>query len=257
MRHAWTAVGPPGELRFVSHPDPDGPSPGGSVRPGGQARRPAKDARPLRAPRRGPGHPRLGGAGGRRGAGRARPCAGPAGGEMADVRSASPRRPCSSAPSAWRTTTGALRGRHKLLGQAVAVAVVMGFGVVVRDIHLFGWQMDLGLLAVPFTAFLLLGAINSLNLLDGMDGLLGSVGAVISPGAGRHGRPGGPLGGRRPGRRAGRGAARLPALQPAARVDLHGRLRQHARRPGRGRAGHRRARSRGRPPSPCRPRWSC
>ncbi len=73
-----------------------------------------------------------------------------------------------------------LRGCYKVLGQAAAVAVVMGCGVVVRDIHLFGCQMDLGLLSFPFTAFLLLGAINSLNLLDGMDGLLGSVGAVIS-----------------------------------------------------------------------------
>ena len=73
----------------------------------------------------------------------------------------------------------ALRGRYKLLGQAAAVAVVMGCGVMVRDLHLFGCQIDLGLLSVPFTAFLLLGAINSLNLLDGMDGLLGSVGAVI------------------------------------------------------------------------------
>ena len=72
-----------------------------------------------------------------------------------------------------------LRGRYKLLGQAAAVAVVIGSGVVVRDVHLFGWQIDLGLLSLPFTAFLLLGAINSLNLLDGMDGLLGGVGAVI------------------------------------------------------------------------------
>ena len=72
-----------------------------------------------------------------------------------------------------------LRGRYKLLGQAAAVAMVIGSGVVVRDVHLFGWQIALGLLSLPFTAFLLLGAINSLNLLDGMDGLLGGVGAVI------------------------------------------------------------------------------
>ena len=72
-----------------------------------------------------------------------------------------------------------LRGRYKLLGQIAAVAVVMASGVLVRDVHLFGCQIELGLLSVPFTAFLLLGAINSLNLLDGMDGLLGSVGAVV------------------------------------------------------------------------------
>src|SRR5262249_45226953 len=73
-----------------------------------------------------------------------------------------------------------LRGRHKLLGQCLAVAVVMAFGVVVERVQLFGWWLELGLLAVPFTMFLLLGAVNSLNLLDGMDGLLGTVGVVVS-----------------------------------------------------------------------------
>jgi UDP-GlcNAc:undecaprenyl-phosphate GlcNAc-1-phosphate transferase len=73
-----------------------------------------------------------------------------------------------------------LRARYKLLGQFLAVAVVMNAGLMVRTIRLFDWEIDLGLLAIPFTAFWLLGAINSLNLLDGMDGLLGSVGAVIS-----------------------------------------------------------------------------
>jgi UDP-GlcNAc:undecaprenyl-phosphate GlcNAc-1-phosphate transferase len=75
---------------------------------------------------------------------------------------------------------GRLRGRHKLLGQCVAVGVVMSFGVVVERIHMFGWRVELGILAIPFTTFLLLGAINSLNLIDGMDGLLGSVGIIIS-----------------------------------------------------------------------------
>src|SRR5689334_10913892 len=42
-----------------------------------------------------------------------------------------------------------LRGRHKLLGQIVAVAVVMCFGVQVRSIHLLGWDLDLGILAIP------------------------------------------------------------------------------------------------------------
>jgi UDP-GlcNAc:undecaprenyl-phosphate GlcNAc-1-phosphate transferase len=75
---------------------------------------------------------------------------------------------------------GCLRGRHKFLGQLLAVGVVMGFGLVVSRIRLFGWHVELGLLAVPFTAFWLLGAINSLNLIDGMDGLLSSVGVIIA-----------------------------------------------------------------------------
>lgn len=73
-----------------------------------------------------------------------------------------------------------LRGLHKLLGQLAAVGVVMSFGLVVRNVRLFGINFDLGPLAIPFTAFWLLGAINSLNLIDGMDGLLSSVGLIVS-----------------------------------------------------------------------------
>jgi len=73
-----------------------------------------------------------------------------------------------------------LRGRHKLFGQLLAVSIVMGSGLVVHRVSLFAWQVELGILALPFTAFWLLGAINSLNLIDGMDGLLGSVGVIIA-----------------------------------------------------------------------------
>ncbi len=72
-----------------------------------------------------------------------------------------------------------LRGRHKLFGQLLAVGAVMSSGVVVRNVHLFGFDIWLGPLALPFTAVWLLGAINSLNLIDGMDGLLGCVGTIL------------------------------------------------------------------------------
>jgi UDP-GlcNAc:undecaprenyl-phosphate GlcNAc-1-phosphate transferase len=75
---------------------------------------------------------------------------------------------------------GCLRGRHKLLGQLAAVAVVLAFGVRIESVRLFDGRVELGLLSVPFTLFWLLGAINALNLLDGMDGLLGTVGGLIS-----------------------------------------------------------------------------
>jgi len=54
----------------------------------------------------------------------------------------------------------------------------MGSASQVESIHLFGcaWNWVAG---ASFTAFLLLGAINSLNLLDGMDGLLSSIGLII------------------------------------------------------------------------------
>jgi UDP-GlcNAc:undecaprenyl-phosphate GlcNAc-1-phosphate transferase len=74
---------------------------------------------------------------------------------------------------------GRLRGRHKLMGQLASVAVVILSGVQVRTVHLMGGDYELGVVAVPFTAFILLGAINSLNLLDGMDGLLSSMAFII------------------------------------------------------------------------------
>lgn len=73
-----------------------------------------------------------------------------------------------------------LRARHKLAGQVIAVGLVMLYGVRVDAVNLFSWRLDLGWMAVPFTLFWLVGAINSLNLLDGMDGLLGSIGTIVS-----------------------------------------------------------------------------
>jgi UDP-GlcNAc:undecaprenyl-phosphate GlcNAc-1-phosphate transferase len=71
---------------------------------------------------------------------------------------------------------GRLRGRHKLVGQLMAITAVIATGVRIDHVYLLnGVHAELGILAVPFTVFFLLGAINSLNLLDGMDGLLSSV----------------------------------------------------------------------------------
>src|SRR5205807_1389750 len=65
-----------------------------------------------------------------------------------------------------------LRGRHKLLGQIVAALILTQFHWVIRSVRVFDWEVELGLLALPFTVLWLLAAINSLNLIDGMDGLL-------------------------------------------------------------------------------------
>jgi UDP-GlcNAc:undecaprenyl-phosphate GlcNAc-1-phosphate transferase len=75
---------------------------------------------------------------------------------------------------------GRVRVRHKLLGQCIAILPLVWAGVNVQFVYLFGWRLDLGFCAVPFTMFFLLGAINSINLIDGMDGLLGSVGLWLS-----------------------------------------------------------------------------
>jgi UDP-GlcNAc:undecaprenyl-phosphate/decaprenyl-phosphate GlcNAc-1-phosphate transferase len=72
-----------------------------------------------------------------------------------------------------------LRGRQKLLGQFLVTLIVVASGLVIHRVDfLIHW--DLGLLAVPFTIFFLLGAINAVNLIDGLDGLATSVGIVVS-----------------------------------------------------------------------------
>ena len=76
---------------------------------------------------------------------------------------------------------GRLRGRYKLLGQCIIVAIVISTGMRVDRITLHeGYTIELGVYGYLFTAFWLLGAINSLNLLDGMDGLLSTIGLITS-----------------------------------------------------------------------------
>lgn len=73
-----------------------------------------------------------------------------------------------------------LRGRQKLLGQMLAAGILVAGGLNVEHVAIFGLRLELGIMAVPFTMFWLLGAVNALNLLDGMDGLATSVGIVLS-----------------------------------------------------------------------------
>lgn len=72
-----------------------------------------------------------------------------------------------------------MRARYKLLGQLVAVLVlILGGGLVIERVGFFGVIVELGPLAIPCTALWLLACVNSLNLIDGMDGLLGIVGVI-------------------------------------------------------------------------------
>jgi UDP-GlcNAc:undecaprenyl-phosphate GlcNAc-1-phosphate transferase len=75
---------------------------------------------------------------------------------------------------------GYLRGRYKLLGQIIAIAILINAGLVVDTIRIVDMEFPLSIWAIPFTAFFLLGAINSLNLLDGMDGLLSTVALIVT-----------------------------------------------------------------------------
>jgi UDP-GlcNAc:undecaprenyl-phosphate GlcNAc-1-phosphate transferase len=71
--------------------------------------------------------------------------------------------------------------RLRFVVQAAAAAcLVFGGDVRVDSLgNLLGFgELDLGLLAVPFSIFAIVGLINAVNMLDGLDGLAGSVSLV-------------------------------------------------------------------------------
>jgi UDP-GlcNAc:undecaprenyl-phosphate GlcNAc-1-phosphate transferase len=71
-----------------------------------------------------------------------------------------------------------LRAEHKLLGQALAALVtVLGGGLIIRSVEIFGIEIALGMLAVPLTLLWIVGITNAFNLIDGLDGL--AVGAAL------------------------------------------------------------------------------
>ena len=72
-----------------------------------------------------------------------------------------------------------IRIRQKLLGQCVAVSILIFGGIGFRNVFLFGSEIELGIVAIPITAIWLLFAINALNFLDGADGFASTIGLVI------------------------------------------------------------------------------
>src|SRR5882724_11119895 len=42
-----------------------------------------------------------------------------------------------------------LRGRYKLAGQLISISILMVSGVIVRNLNLFGFDFELGILSVP------------------------------------------------------------------------------------------------------------
>ncbi len=73
-----------------------------------------------------------------------------------------------------------LRGWQKLIGQTLAVSVLIYHGLLIERIGMFGLgPISLQWLAIPATIFWLLGAINALNLLDGIDGLATVMGIIL------------------------------------------------------------------------------
>ncbi|MEM9368541.1 MAG: MraY family glycosyltransferase, partial [Planctomycetota bacterium] len=72
-----------------------------------------------------------------------------------------------------------LRGRQKLLLQILVAATMVGAGNQIQVLGFFGWDIPLGLLALPLSVLWLLIAINALNLLDGADGMAGTIGMFV------------------------------------------------------------------------------
>jgi UDP-GlcNAc:undecaprenyl-phosphate/decaprenyl-phosphate GlcNAc-1-phosphate transferase len=73
-----------------------------------------------------------------------------------------------------------LPGRVKLLAQIGVAVALIGGGLHVQVVDVFGWQVGAGLFALPLTLFWLVGSTNSVNLLDGMDGMVGTIGLIIA-----------------------------------------------------------------------------
>ncbi len=72
-----------------------------------------------------------------------------------------------------------LTGIYKLIGQVLAVSVLVAAGSKFESLSVFAWTIPLGNFSIPFTMFFCLGAINAFNLIDGADGLASSIGAII------------------------------------------------------------------------------
>jgi UDP-GlcNAc:undecaprenyl-phosphate GlcNAc-1-phosphate transferase len=72
-----------------------------------------------------------------------------------------------------------LTGIYKLIGQVLAVSVLVAAGAQFDQVSIFGFLIPLGDFRIPFTMFFCLGAINAFNLIDGADGLASSIGAIV------------------------------------------------------------------------------
>jgi len=67
-----------------------------------------------------------------------------------------------------------------IIQSVVAFIMVLAGGIVLSDLGglFFGLPLQLGLFAIPFTVFAIIGGINIINMIDGIDGLSGSLSLV-------------------------------------------------------------------------------
>ncbi len=69
----------------------------------------------------------------------------------------------------------------KLIGQIIAAAVAIHFGVVVHFVtNPFDGMLSLGFLSLPITFLWIVGISNAINLIDGLDGLAAGVSSIAA-----------------------------------------------------------------------------
>lgn len=74
-----------------------------------------------------------------------------------------------------------LKARYKLIGQILAAAILVAFGVKIEFVtNPFGGMFYLGFWGIPLTIFWVVGVINAVNLIDGLDGLAAGVSTIAS-----------------------------------------------------------------------------
>ncbi len=73
-----------------------------------------------------------------------------------------------------------LRGRQKLVGQIIAVLILVGFGFRFNKFEIFGVPFEFGIFSILVIIAWFLAVVNSINLLDGADGFAATIGIIMS-----------------------------------------------------------------------------
>ena len=73
-----------------------------------------------------------------------------------------------------------LRGRQKLIGQIIAISILIGFGFRFESCRIFGVTIEFGIFSILVIFAWCLAVVNSINLLDGADGFASTIGIIMS-----------------------------------------------------------------------------
>ena len=73
-----------------------------------------------------------------------------------------------------------LRGRQKLLGQIISIAILIAFGFNFEKMAIWGTDIEFGIFSIGIVFLWCLAVTNSINLLDGADGFASTIGIVMS-----------------------------------------------------------------------------